>query len=219
MNAALKTQKSTAILMGVCAVTAFALTACGDEKDVDAVAQSTAAASASSSSAAVAAATTTAPVNTAEPTAEVTPVETAEQGPNADGGLPQQPADSVQVEPLAGGRPASDEEVAELTAMLKRQEEQTTLHGYMNTFVDSMCSELINEKGGPEAFSLQGVPDAPLAQIPGYQQDATKVTGVNNMIVDGDSASAAVTTVTGAGESATNTMRFRSEQGQWKLCR
>lgn len=103
--------------------------------------------------------------------------------------------------------------------MLKRQESATTVSQYFGIFVDSMCSELINEHGGPEAFSVAGMPDVPLASIPEYQATATKVTGVDKLMVDGTRATADVTTVTGAGQTATNTMAFRNEQGAWKLCR
>ncbi|MEJ5997068.1 hypothetical protein [Corynebacterium sp. H130] len=133
------------------------------------------------------------------------------------GGLPQAPVKS-NVEPAAQGRPGTPEEIQAITERVKKQESATTIHQYINTFVDSMCTEVLNQQGGAAAFNLAGIPDAPLTVMPDYAATATKVTDVTNVLVEGDRATASITTVTGAGESATNTMAFRNEQGTWKIC-
>lgn len=102
--------------------------------------------------------------------------------------------------------------------MLRRPEQQTTMHGYMNNMVDSLCTELIEQNGGRQAFSFNEIPDLPLNQIPEYNATRTTLTGVENVTVDGENASANVTTSKGSGESETMTMRFRNEGGAWKLC-
>lgn len=124
----------------------------------------------------------------------------------------QGPVDPVQ------GRPGTPQEIAGITEMLRRPEQQTTMHGYMNNMVDSLCTELIEQNGGHQAFSFNEIPDLPLNQIPEYNATRTTLTGVENVTVDGENASANVTTSKGSGESETMTMRFRNEGGAWKLC-
>lgn len=131
--------------------------------------------------------------------------------------LPQLAGES-NVEPVTQGRPATPEEIQAITDRVKAQESATTMHQYLNTFVDSMCKEVLDQQGGAEAFSLAGLPDVPLNVMPEYATSATKVTDITDVQVAGDRATANVTTVNGAGETVTNTMGFRLEQGGWKIC-
>ncbi|AKK03481.1 hypothetical protein CEPID_08155 [Corynebacterium epidermidicanis] len=128
--------------------------------------------------------------------------------------MPQQP----EVQPLEKGRPGSPEEIAGITAMLRKPEQQTTMRGYMNTVVDSMCQELIDSNGGREAFNFNDFPDFRLQDMPEYEATRTTVTGVDGVKVDGADASAQVTTAKTNGEASTVTMRFRNEGGAWKMC-
>ncbi|MDU0478022.1 hypothetical protein QVA66_02070 [Staphylococcus chromogenes] len=142
----------------------------------------------------------------------------APAGAAAEQGLqPIQPAQDAPVQPV-DGRPATQAEIDGITALLKRPEQQTTMHGYMNNMVDSLCTELIEQNGGREAFSFKEFPDLPLKDLPDYEATRTTLTGVDKVTVNGTDASASVTTSKTNGQSETNTMRFRNEGGNWKLC-
>lgn len=223
----LKTIKMVGV--GVMAASLMAVAACGSGKNDEPAGTTTTATATPSSTVTSAAAApessaaTSAPAETAapEPAKDTPPAPAQQPAPAANGAAPELPAQvpAITVAPATNGRPGTDAEAQAITAMLKRQETATTVNEYFGTFVDSMCSEVLNEQGGPDAFSLEGAPDMPLASFPDYAATATKVTGVSGLLVEGDRATADVTTVTGAGQTATNTMAFRNEQGNWKLCR
>lgn len=209
---------------GLMAASLLAATACGSNKEGDKPAPAASSVAVSSTKAAsTTEAVTSAQATTEQPSATKQESAAASKKPEeSEAEAPQvlpAPAPMGTVEPAANGRPGTPEEEQAITAMLKRQESATTVNEYFSIFVDSMCTEIINEQGGPQAFSVEGLPDVPLNSIPEYEAMATKVTGVAGLRVDGQRATADVTTVTGAGESATNTMAFRNEQGNWKLCR
>lgn len=225
----MKTTKTFKILgASLLAVSLLTVTACGSNKDgekdgsvsatTSAVASSSAPASTSAAESPAETSVTDAPKETTS-ASEKKPATSAAGAPQpAPQALPGQ-VPVATVAPAKNGRPGTPAETQAITDMLKRQESATTVNEYFSIFVDSMCSEIINEQGGPEAFSTAGVPDMPLAAIPEYQATATKVTGVDDVLIEGERATAKVTTVTGAGETAANTMAFRNEQGNWKLCR
>lgn len=214
---------------GVMAASLLTVAACGSGKNDEPAGTTTSATATSSSTVTSAAAAPESSAATSAPAAPTdaeagkpAPPAAAEQpAPVANGPAPELPAQvpAGTVAPVSNGRAGTDAEAQAITAMLKRQETATTVNEYFGIFVDSMCSEVLNEQGGPGAFSLEGAPDMPLASFPDYAATATKVTDVSGLLVDGDRATANVTTVTGAGQTTTSTMAFRNEQGNWKLCR
>lgn len=137
------------------------------------------------------------------------------QNPAGQGLQPPVPAQG-QAAPVQG-RPGTPQEVEAITAMLRQPESKTTMRSYMESIVNNMCSEMINANGGPEAFRLNEFPDFQLKDLPEYQSTKATVTKVSDVRVDGINASANVTTTKANGESETNTMRLRNENG-WKMC-
>lgn len=194
---------------------------CGSKEEPKPAATSAPASSSAAKSSAVPSSQSSAAPSSSASASSASKAESSSQSKPAaapvPGGLPQAPVKS-NVEPAAQGRPGTPEEIQAITERVKKQESATTIHQYINTFVDSMCTEVLNQQGGAAAFNLAGIPDAPLTVMPDYAATATKVTDVTNVLVEGDRATASITTVTGAGESATNTMAFRNEQGAWKIC-
>ena len=91
-----------------------------------------------------------------------------------------------------------------------------TLRQFMATTVNNTCARLIEEGGG--APDLNEVPDLPLESIPDYQKAKPTVDSVEDVRVNGESASASVTH-TSNGKTETGVMRFQRENGAWKMCR
>ena len=91
-----------------------------------------------------------------------------------------------------------------------------TLRQFMATTVNNTCARLIEEGGG--APDLNEVPDLPLESIPDYQKAKPTVDSVEDVRVNGESASASVTH-TSNGKTETGVMRFQRENGAWKMCK
>lgn len=226
------------VLVSVMAVSLCVLPACGSKNETSTAATSSAGAPSSSVVASSVPSSSASPTTSASPTASPTPTTVhptpepvkkptpagpppepqAPPAPNA-ADLPSQGLPVGEVAPLASGRPGTQAEIAAITTMLRRQEQQTTFRGFMQNYADSLCDELVEEQGGRAAFDSSNVPDLPLAAMPEYQATATKVTAVDNVVVEGERASADVTLVDGSGVKTTNTMVFRFERNDWKLCR
>lgn len=219
--------------------TLLALTACGKNGDSASVETAAAALTSSASSATATSAATPTPISEAatptdvqspaveesKPAEAPAPAPAPEKKPeNPMGTAAEQGMQPIQpqqghVAPIEGGRPANPGEVEGITALLRRPEQQTTMRGYMENMVDSMCTQLVEENGGREALRLNEFPEIQLRDLPDYEANRTTVTGVDGVMVDGVNASANVTISKTNGESETNTMRFRNEGGDWKLCK
>lgn len=214
---------------GVCLIPVLVLAGCGSEKE-DAVGSATSAPTPAATSTSATSNVTAAPTTSAVPTTSAAPVTStqksevpsaaAPRATPAQAGAAALPAapEQINVPPITGGRPGTPEEQRAITELLKRQEQVTTVHGYLNNFAESLCADILNQQGGPGAFALDGIPDMPLTMLPEYAQSKTSVVEVKDVKVDGNRATADVTTVTGAGESATTTTAFRNENGKWKVC-
>ncbi|MCF4006320.1 hypothetical protein L1O03_03885 [Corynebacterium uropygiale] len=114
------------------------------------------------------------------------------------------------------GAPASAEEQQAIEGLLKGQYQVTTTREFAEYMLHHACQKVVDQNGGDAAFDRGEVPDLPVAQLPGFQ--GSGIQAVEDVRVDGDNASALVTSVSGNGQTHTSTMRFLRENGQWTFC-
>ncbi|MGD7000929.1 hypothetical protein [Corynebacterium halotolerans] len=119
--------------------------------------------------------------------------------------------------PVEGGQPADEADRAEIESLITGMYDAETLHDILGYLPANTCHEVIQEAGGPAAFDLANVPDLPLSAVPEYANSNPGVDAVEDVQVDGGTASASVT-VTSDGQSQTEVQRFRHEDGVWKFC-
>lgn len=119
------------------------------------------------------------------------------------------------MEPIQGG-PASAEDQAAIESLLKGQYQVQTTREFAEYMLHNACQKVIEQNGGDAAFDRGEVPDLPVSQLPGFQ--GSGIQAVEDVRVDGDTASALVTSVSGNGQTHTSTMRFQRENGKWTFC-
>lgn len=147
------------------------------------------------------------------------------QGGTAEGENIDPAADPLDLEqltfaelaPVEGGQPANEADQAEIESLITGMYETTTLHEILLYVPENACQTVIQEAGGEAAFDLGGIPDMPLNAIPQYSNSNSQVDAVEDVQVNGDTASATVT-ATSDGQSLTEVQRFRHEDGAWKFC-
>ncbi|PRQ12505.1 hypothetical protein C1Y63_00110 [Corynebacterium sp. 13CS0277] len=205
-----------------------ALTACGS-KDDEAAASSTAPATSTTTTTATVAPTTEAPTSEEAPTTEAAPTEDkpAEETPAPAPAPEQQEAAPVPVpggidvnnipvvEPIAGGQPGSEADVAQVRGIMEALNSGKTTHEVFRSLQNNTCTRVLQANGQDGQLDLTEIPDVPVTMLPNYQPSS--IGEITDVMVEGDEMSAQVSTVTG-GETRTGTVRFAREGGQWKLC-
>ncbi|GAB3940796.1 hypothetical protein [Corynebacterium tapiri] len=121
----------------------------------------------------------------------------------------------AEIDPIQG-QPANPDQVHQITTLVGGLYEQQTLHDFLLYMPRHSCQEVVAEQGGEKAFNLDGVPNMPMNNFPGW--NASGIKDVSNVVVNGDVASASITASTAEGTD-TKTQRFRNEGGEWKFCR
>ncbi|WP_018297044.1 hypothetical protein [Corynebacterium lubricantis] len=130
--------------------------------------------------------------------------------------FPEGQAEGAQVAPVEGGNPGTEADTAAIRATLEDVYAQDSMHGMIQSIERNTCESVIAANGGHEAFSVAGIPDVSYAEM-GIDRSQNGVDAVNNVLVNGDRASADVTVRTQEGQDTT-TQRFLHEGGQWKMC-
>ncbi|EEI61954.1 MULTISPECIES: hypothetical protein [Corynebacterium] len=129
--------------------------------------------------------------------------------------LPQVPAPEV-LAPVEG-EPASAEDAQAIADLVQSVTWAPTLRAFMGNFLENTCQRVIEQAGGQGAVDLSQVPEIPLEQIPQYQETRSTIDAVEDITVNGNEASAWVTT-TSQGNTQSGTMKFLREDGRWKMC-
>lgn len=127
----------------------------------------------------------------------------------------ENPIQAQQLAPIEG-QPASAGDKDAITNVVRSMVPTGTLRQFMATTVNNTCARVIEEGGGVP--DLNEVPDLPLESIPDYQKAKPTVDSVEDVRVNGESASASVTH-TSNGKTETGVMRFQRENGAWKMCK
>ena len=205
-----------AMIVGVC-VTPLVLGACGSNKEENKAEGSTS--SASSVSAVAKQATSSSDASTSAATSSAAPTSEA-PAPASEPAVPPEvnldnPIQAQQLAPIEG-QPASAGDKDAITNVVRSMVPTGTLRQFMATTVNNTCARVIEEGGGVP--DLNEVPDLPLESIPDYQKAKPTVDSVEDVRVNGESASAAVTH-TSNGKTETGVMRFQRENGAWKMCK
>lgn len=146
-------------------------------------------------------------------------------GGNAGGGAPSikgndaAPAPAPETKPIErveNGKPGSDKDREEITAMLNGIYRQDTVGGLTRAIGDNTCKRVVKESGGEDAFNVQQGADVKFSDL-GIDVSQNGVTALDDLQVKGKDASAMVKAKTYEGEDQA-LMRFVKEGGQWKMC-
>lgn len=129
----------------------------------------------------------------------------------------QLPVENAQLDPVEGGAPASPEDAQAITALLNNINNETTLRGYLGYIPNNACTRVLDEAGGRGAIDLSQIPDVPLNAYPDFANAKATINSVDDIVVNGDEASALVTASTADG-TTTETQRFLRENGRWTFC-
>lgn len=120
----------------------------------------------------------------------------------------------VEPAPVEGGQEANPQDREAIAGLVNGIYEQETMHGFLSYMPNHTCQRVLDQAEGGE-FSLQGVPDMPMNQMPGWSE--THVSDISDIRVNGDQASAVVTVQTSEGPDSA-TQRFQREGGGWTFC-
>lgn len=146
-------------------------------------------------------------------------------GGNAGGGAPSikgndaAPVPAPETKPIErveNGKPGSDKDREEITAMLNGVYKQETVGGLTRAIGDNTCKRVVKESGGEDAFNVQQGADVKFSDL-GIDVSQNGVIALDDLQVKGKDASAMVKAKTYEGEDQA-LMRFAKEGGQWKMC-
>lgn len=130
---------------------------------------------------------------------------------------PPAPAPETKpIERVENGKPGSDKDREEITAMLNGVYKQETVGGLTRAIGDNTCKRVVKESGGEDAFNVQQGADVKFSDL-GIDVSQNGVIALDDFQVKGKDASAMVKAKTYEGEDQA-LMRFTKEGGQWKMC-
>lgn len=125
-------------------------------------------------------------------------------------------APSTTLQPIEGGAAASAGETDALQGLVDGVYKQSDLRSFLDYVPSNTCDRVVeDQKARGEYHDVSSVPNMPTSSLPGYSR--SHVEPIQDVKVDGDRASATVTSVTQDGPQ-TSTMRFHKENEKWKFC-
>ncbi|MCS4536233.1 hypothetical protein [Corynebacterium sp. HS2168-gen11] len=225
MNVLSRTTALKKTAVAIVAASALVLAACGSEAETAATSGAPSAALKATTVEKTTAAMTKETTTTEAPSSEVTkssiPEATPEQPAPAPEPAPETlpPLPEIVVTPQApvqGGQPASPEDTAAISNLVMGLNNAQTLRAYMRYVPDNACSKALAEVD-VSGLDYNQIPDIPLDANPEFAKAKNLIVGVGDVVVDGETASANVTTnVDGKQEVAVQ--RFARENGRWLFC-
>lgn len=195
---------------------AFSLTACGSD---DAEEAATSSVTTKVTTSTTAPSTTTTTTTVVEPAEEETIEEAPASAPDpaavasgdqvlADlGATPQQPVD---------GGAASPEDAQAIDALVRGANDEVGMRNFLTYMPRNACASLVEANGGIDAMTSMA--DLSPEQENILSQKRSTVTAVDDIRVNGDTASALVTSTDPDGTATTTTIRFLRENGRWTFC-
>ena len=136
-----------------------------------------------------------------------------------------------KVEPVQG-EAASQEDIDGINGLVRGMYEQQTMRSFVKYLPEHTCAEVRNDpNSGLDQVDYNQVPDVPMdqlkdmmasagqdtSQMEGFDWSKTGVESINDVVVNGDDASATVNVNTSKGMDS-STMRFKRENGNWTFC-
>lgn len=214
-------------------VTPFALVACGSDESEETAAPSTSAVTstveATSSKETSSVETTTSKAKEtseeAEPTTQ-TPAETQEpeSGQGTDPAAAAGAADAAagnplaaeELQPVQGGQPADESTRGAISKLVNGWYEVGDMRSYMRYIPEHTCAQVLEQNPDVHNVDYSVFPQIPMNQV-SDNWNAAGVQSIDDLAVNGDTASATVTVNTGEGVD-TSVMRFKNESGNWLFC-
>lgn len=212
-------------------VTPFALVACGSDESEETAAPSTSAVTstveATSSKETSSVETTTSKAKEtseeAEPTTQ-TPAETQEpesgQGTDPAAGAADaaagNPLAAEELQPVQGGQPADEATRGAISKLVNGWYEVGDMRSYMRYIPEHTCTQVLEQNPDVHNVDYSVFPQIPMNQV-SDNWNAAGVQSIEDLAVNGDTASATVTVNTGEGVD-TSVMRFKNESGNWLFC-
>lgn len=212
-------------------VTPFALVACGSDESEETAAPSTSAvtstveATSSKETSSVEATTSKAKETSeeAEPTTQ-TPAETQEpesgQGTDPAAGAADaaagNPLAAEELQPVQGGQPADEATRGAISKLVNGWYEVGDMRSYMRYIPEHTCTQVLEQNPDVHNVDYSVFPQIPMNQV-SDNWNAAGVQSIDDLAVNGDTASATVTVNTGEGVD-TSVMRFKNESGNWLFC-
>ena len=136
-----------------------------------------------------------------------------------------------KVDPIQG-QAASQEDIDGINGLVRGMYDQQTMRSFVKYLPDHTCEAVRNDpNSGLSELDYNQIPDVPMnqlkdmmaasgadtSQMEGFDWTQTGVESINDVVVDGDSASATVNVNTSKGLDS-STMRFKRENGNWTFC-
>ncbi|CAB0907517.1 hypothetical protein FRC0426_01434 [Corynebacterium diphtheriae] len=150
------------------------------------------------------------------------PAPAPENGQPAPGHPAPGPIDNPEIffipqAPVADGAPASAEDQQAIEGLVRGIMNATTVRQFMGYIPQNTCARYLEANGGLAAMNIDQIPDVPLADFPQYAHARPTIDSVTDIQVNGDSASATVTS-TADGQTNSAVQRFARENGRWTFC-
>lgn len=188
---------------------AFSLTACGSDEAEETTTSTTTTTVATSTT------TTTTTEPAEETTAEPTPETAADPAAVASGDQVLAELGATPLAPVEGAA-ASPEDAQAIDALVRGANDQASVRDFLLYMPNNACSALVEANGGIESMTNM-VALSPEQEAILSEQRAT-VTAVDDIRVNGDTASAMVTSTDPNGQANATTIRFLRENGRWTFC-
>ncbi|CAB0848945.1 hypothetical protein FRC0505_01513 [Corynebacterium diphtheriae] len=150
------------------------------------------------------------------------PAPAPENGQPAPGHPAPGPIDNPEISfipqaPVSDGAPASAEDQQAIEGLVRGIMNATTVRQFMGYIPQNTCARYLEANGGLAAMNIDQIPDVPLADFPQYAHARPTIDSVTDIQVNGDSASATVTS-TADGQTNSAVQRFARENGRWTFC-
>ncbi|CAB0852595.1 hypothetical protein FRC0326_01597 [Corynebacterium diphtheriae] len=190
------------------------LTACGSDGD-----SSDSSASKTSTGASISKSASAKPSEPSDaPASEsAAPAPAPENGQPAPGPIDNPEISFIPQAPVADGAPASAEDQQAIEGLVRGIMNATTVRQFMGYIPQNTCARYLEANGGLAAMNIDQIPDVPLADFPQYAHARPTIDSVTDIQVNGDSASATVTS-TADGQTNSAVQRFARENGRWTFC-
>ncbi|MCS4489045.1 nuclear transport factor 2 family protein [Corynebacterium sp. ES2794-CONJ1] len=157
----------------------------------------------------------------AEKKPEQPPLPPAPPAPPAN---PQNPAVPTEVPfpvaehaPVSDGGPATPEQAAQIEGLIRGLQDQKTLRSFMTYVPNNSCQHVRDRIYAEAGNQFDLVPDVPLSEVPEFANANSRVDAITDIMVNGTTASANVTTSWSDG-TYTGVQRFVNENGRWVFC-